>query len=78
MEQNAKKLLERAIELDPNLANAHFKLGVLYQSEQKYDLALKYFEQAVSINSTYAEAECELAIELTRLSKHEDAREHFL
>ena len=36
MEKNAKQLLEKAIELDPNLAPAHFKLGVLYQNEKRF------------------------------------------
>ena len=42
METNAKELLERAIELEPNLANAHFKLGTLYQAEKDFSSAIKF------------------------------------
>ena len=66
MVKKAKQLLERAIELDPKLATAHFKLGVLYQSEEDYPTAITYFEQAVALDPSFPEAECELAIELGR------------
>ena len=74
----SKELLERAIDLDPNLASAHYKLGILFQSENDFNSSLTYFEQAVKINPSFPEAECELAIELGRQGRFEDAREHFL
>ena len=63
MDKRAKELLERAIDLDPNLASAHYKLGILYQSENDFDSSIVYFKQAVTINPSFPEAECELAIE---------------
>ena len=64
--------------MDPNLASAHYKLGILFQSENDFNSSLTYFEQAVKINPSFPEAECELAIELGRQGRLEDAREHFL
>ena len=72
MDKRAKELLERAIDLNPNLSSAHYKLGILFQSENDFDSSLTYFEQAVTINPSFPEAECELAIELGRKGKLED------
>ena len=70
MEKNAKQLLEKAIELDPNLAPAHFKLGVLYQNEKDFDSAILHFEKAVALDTSFPAAECELAVELCRAQKN--------
>ena len=48
MEKNIKSLLEKAIELDPSLASAHYKLGILYQTEENFASALSCFEKACS------------------------------
>ena len=50
MEQKAKQLLLRAIELDPGLASAHFKLGIICQSENDFDAAVTYFMQATTLD----------------------------
>ena len=59
MQKDAKDLLEKAISLDPNLAEAHFKLGQLNRSDQNLELAAENFANAVNLNPSFSLAECE-------------------
>ena len=74
---NAKAHLEKAIALNPDFAEAYYKLGLLLKEEGDPE-AQEYFRKAVSLNSEYAEAECELAIALVAQKDFETARNHFL
>lgn len=51
LNQNAEasKLLERAIEVDPNNPEAHNNLGVLHYKNNKFDLAQKEYIEAIKI-----------------------------
>lgn len=49
--QEAIAFLQRAIDLDPNLAAAHFSLGRLRLREERYSEARKHFQQAIAANS---------------------------
>ncbi|MBM3804356.1 MAG: tetratricopeptide repeat protein [Acidimicrobiia bacterium] len=63
-QRTRKKLsleLRKAIEIDPNLAPAHYRLGLLYLSGGQTKLAAKAFETAIAINPQFAEAERSLA-----------------
>ncbi|MDT3675487.1 tetratricopeptide repeat-containing serine protease family protein [Microcystis wesenbergii] len=46
----------KAIELNPNHANAYVNRGILYYNQQKYELALSDFSKAIDINPNDAEA----------------------
>ena len=46
----------KAIELNPNHANAYVNRGVLYKDLQKYDLALSDYSKAIDINPNDANA----------------------
>jgi tetratricopeptide (TPR) repeat protein len=46
----AKALLERALEKDPNYGAAHQEYGKLLQKEGALDKAIQHFEQSVKIN----------------------------
>ena len=74
MKTRPKELLEKAILLNPDLADAHFQLGILHKSENNSDLAVESFKKAVEINCEFPEAECQLAMELANLEQIEDAR----
>ena len=78
MNTNPQQLLEKAILINPELADAYFKLGVLHQSKKQTQIAVDNFKKAVDRDSHFFEAECELAIELAKLDNAEEAREHFL
>ena len=45
----AQRLLERAIEIDPNNPEAHNNLGVLHYKSNKFDLAQKEYMEAIKI-----------------------------
>ncbi|GCA85499.1 TPR repeat-containing protein YrrB [Microcystis aeruginosa NIES-2522] len=46
----------KAIELNPNLAQAYNNRGNLYYNQQKYELALADFNKAIELNRNFAEA----------------------
>ncbi|MBD2119187.1 serine protease, partial [Microcystis wesenbergii] len=46
----------KAIELNPNYANAYLGRGLLYQNQKKYELALADYNKAIDINRNYAKA----------------------
>jgi len=48
------RLVERAIELDPDLAEAHASMGVSLRSEFNYPAAEREFKLALSLNPSYS------------------------
>jgi tetratricopeptide (TPR) repeat protein len=46
----------KAIEINPNYANAYNNRGNLYSELQKYDLALSDYSKAIEINPNLAQA----------------------
>ena len=59
---NAKDHLEKAIALNPEFSPAYYNLGLLLKANSDFAGALKNFHKAVSLDTEFAEAECELAI----------------
>ena len=49
--EKAEENLERALELDSNLAAAHYNLGHLYQKQSQDQLALNAFQKAYQLDS---------------------------
>ncbi len=45
----ARACYERAIELNPNLGDAHFNLGATYQAQSLHHLALPHYERGVAL-----------------------------
>lgn len=54
--QEAQKLYQRAIELEPSFEDAHFKLGKLYVARQEYENALASFDKLIEIDLNNARA----------------------
>jgi len=48
--EEAKKAFESLIELEPEKPAGYYRLGILYRLIKEYDLSLKNFEKAMSIN----------------------------
>lgn len=51
-DEKAEKNLKKAIELDPNLAAAHYNLGNLYQQQNRDQMALDAFQSAYHLDSS--------------------------
>jgi len=54
--------LKRALELDPNLTEAHNRLGICYMDDKKAVQAEGEFKRALAINPRYVEAEYNLGV----------------
>jgi tetratricopeptide (TPR) repeat protein len=48
----AKKYFQRAINLNPDIPEAHFNLGVLYEQSMQYDQAIQEYQAATNGEST--------------------------
>lgn len=63
----AVKEFSRALDFNPNLANAHYNLGYLYSERlDRHDLALSHFNRFLSLNPTAKESEVIRSYLLTR------------
>jgi TolB-like protein/Flp pilus assembly protein TadD len=66
---------ERAMELDPGLAQAHAASGFVALARDEFEDALPHFERAVEINPTYADAYNWLSGTLRLLGRFREAGE---
>ena len=55
-EPQARRALEKALNLDPNLAEAYLVEGLLHVTSRDSASAIPFFEKAIELNSSYAEA----------------------
>jgi len=56
-----ERLLEDAVALDPQFADAHLELGALYAEQAKYSDAIPEYRRAIAINPDLAAAHYRLA-----------------
>ncbi|HXK91728.1 MAG TPA: tetratricopeptide repeat protein [Bacteroidales bacterium] len=52
----AKKNLEKALKINTKDPEIYYLLGNVYFNEKNYDEAIKYYTEAIEIDSTYAQA----------------------
>ena len=64
-------LLQRAIQLDPNLADAHFQLAALCAGRGNYDCAVRDYEAAVRLSPDQTEAHYRLAMACKQAGKED-------
>jgi serine/threonine protein kinase/TolB-like protein len=69
----AKAAVTRALEIDPNLAEAHAGLGTIKESEWDWSGAGKEFKRAIELNPNYATARHWYASHLARLGRLDEA-----
>jgi Tfp pilus assembly protein PilF len=69
----AEKYLRRAIELDPNLAQAYLTWGKLYVRANRYSEAATLLERAVSLQPDLLEAHYQLSRLLVKLKRPDEA-----
>jgi adenylate cyclase len=56
LDATSRRLVAHAIELDPNLAEAHASLGIILWDDFEYAAAEKEFKLALSLNPSYSRA----------------------
>jgi len=49
-----------ALEIDPNVVECNFNLGLAYKAIKKRSKAIQYFQKCLSINKNYSSAEQQL------------------
>ena len=76
--KNALDFFNSAINLKPKSIEAHYALGMYYQESDKYDAALKSYENIIQINPKYKEAYFNSGyIYLIHLNKYDLAIKNF-
>jgi len=74
--EEARKRLEKAIELYPNYVGAYNNLGVAFMNSGKAEKGRAAFEKAVAINSNYAPGYVNLARIASSEGKYPEAEDH--
>lgn len=75
--KKAEHHLNRAIELDANLAQAYLSLGRLLARQNRWEEAAAKFETAVKLTPDFAEAQYQLGRALARLKRTEESNRAF-
>src|SRR6218665_372219 len=73
---DAKKILDRLIQLESNNERAFFHLGMLLMTLERFDQARTYFEKAVILRPDFRSATFNLALLLTNQNLNDDALPH--
>jgi tetratricopeptide (TPR) repeat protein len=70
----AKKLLDRAIAADPNLADAYYQLGILQQQQSRWTESMVALEKAISLKPGFSKAHYRLALAYSHAGQREKAQ----
>jgi Tfp pilus assembly protein PilF len=73
----AIEALEKAIDIDPDLAEAHGYLGLIYLQQSDYKQARREFKKAIAINPYYTDGYNSLGIVYREQRKYDDAMAMF-
>ena len=73
----AKKAFDRALELSPELPEAHYNRGLVAAGEEDLARAAKEFQEALALNPEYLEAHLNLGLVLQRQKQLDSAVAQF-
>ena len=73
----AETLLERALQLDPKLADADVQLGIIYFARKNFETAIAAFQKAIAIDPKLEEAHYRLAQAYARIGEKQKAQKEF-
>jgi tetratricopeptide (TPR) repeat protein len=67
----------KAIQLNPNLAEAYYNRGVAYDDKGQYNEAIKDFDEAIRINPNLVEAYCNRGVAYYAKGQYNEAIKDF-
>lgn len=73
----AESLLEKSLQLDPKLAEAHLQLGILYSARKNFEPAIAAFQKAIAMDPKLEEAHYRLAQAFARTGDKGKAQKEF-
>ena len=73
----AIRSLNKALELDPDKAKAHFLLGFIYSGRREYSKAIQHYKDALEIKPNYFTAKNNLGSVYLSMERWEDAQKIF-
>ena len=76
MTEEAVLFFKRACDVDPDLADAQYNLGVIYQIQKRLPEAVSRFKEVLRLKPDDADAHYQLALALIDLGEVGQAREH--
>jgi class 3 adenylate cyclase/TolB-like protein/tetratricopeptide (TPR) repeat protein len=74
--QRALGLLRRALDLEPNRADAYFVLGLVHRSQGQLEEAAEALRAAIALDRNYARAHLQLGLTANLLGRPEEAIAH--
>ena len=75
--QDAQDYYQKVLELDPNVVEAHYNLGVIFQGLGEHQKAKDCYEKAIAIDPNYVDAQYNLGVLFRNLGEHQKAKEYF-
>ena len=76
-QDEARKIFQEALKLEPNMSEIYNNLGLLYLKMKKLDAAIAAFEDAIKRNVNYALAYVHLGKAFVELEKYDEAMKVF-
>ncbi len=73
----ARRLQERALELDPDYADAHNNLGYILVEQNAYARAIPHFGEALRLRPTMSDARLNMGSVLAKAGRHDESIDHF-
>jgi tetratricopeptide (TPR) repeat protein len=74
---SARADLEKAIQLDDRLLEAHSNLGLLEARQNRYEAAIDHYKKALEVNRDHIRTRYNLAVAYVKLSRLEEAKTEF-
>lgn len=72
-----RELLEKAVDIDPQFAEAYLQLGILYFGEGNVEQAISEYKKAIELNSHLGEAHYRLGVAYKRTGKEAESVQEF-
>ena len=69
----AVPLVEKALALDPGLADAHAVRGLLFRAERRFSESITYFDKALALNPSHTDVRSWYSSTLDELGRHEES-----